>query len=118
MSFAWDDEPVQGRAGELRMRRRRKFRTWARVVVFTVLASSICLIWRELLAPGVVALAVLGAYLLITGIWLARIGDLQGTSLSTKSASQLVGNQRILLAMLVLVAALVLSVVLAEQASV
>jgi hypothetical protein len=75
-------------------------------------------VWEALLVLGIVVLAVLGTYLLITGIVLGRSGDLERRSFPTHTATQAVGNQRIVLAMLALGAILILSIVLTEKATV
>jgi hypothetical protein len=91
---------------------------WPGVAAFTLFVISICLVWQALLVLGIVLLAALGAYLLVTGIFLGRIGDLERKSFPTHTVAQAVGNQRIFLAMLVLGAILVLGIVLTEKAAV
>lgn len=103
---------------ELRVRRRGRSTKWPEIVAFTLLVTGLCLLWEALLILGIAVLAALGAYLLISGIFLGRMGDLQRRSFLTHTVNQAVGNQRIFLAMLVLVAILVLSIVLSEKAPV
>lgn len=73
------------------------------------------MLWEILLIPGIVLLAIRGAYLLMTGIYLGRMGDLQRKSVSSPVRSQAVGNQRTFLAVIVLVGVVTLSIALSER---
>lgn len=99
-----------------RVRKANRRSGWLPLLVFTVLVTGACLLWEILLIPGTVLLAVVGAYLLMTGIYLGRMGDLQIQSGDSEARSQAVGNQRILLAVIVLVGVITLGIALAEKA--
>lgn len=88
---------------------------WLPVLVSTVSVTGVCLLWEILLIPGIVVLAALGTYLLMTGIYLGRIGDLQPKSFATQAGYQAVGNQRTFLAIIVLVGILTLGIALSEK---
>ena len=98
-----------------RDRKANRLSGWLPVLVFTVLVTGVCLLWEMLLIPGIVLLAVLGAYLLMAGIYLGRMGDLQRRSFPSQTSSQSVGNQRTFLAIIVLVGIVTLGIALSEK---